>query len=104
MPEKDPTSYTLLTYLWVCGLSIVGGFVNFAAKVRAGRSTPFNIVELIGELVTSGFVGVVTFFLCEAAGISQLISAALIAISGHMGSRALFLLEEWAAKKFKAFE
>lgn len=101
MPEKDPTTYSLLTYAWVTLLSMLGGFVNFASKVREGRARPFNIIELVGELITSGFAGLLTFFLCEAAGIGQLLSAPLIGISGHMGTRALFLLERWAEKRFK---
>lgn len=100
MPEKDPTTYSWLTYAWVAGLSMLGGFVSFAQKVKAGRSRPFNIVELVGELITAGFAGVLTFFLCEAAGIGQIASAPLIGIAGHMGTRAIFLMERWAERKF----
>lgn len=101
MPEKDPTTYSLATYAWVTILSVLGGFVSFAGKVREGRARPFNIVELVGELVTSFFVGVLTFYLCEAAGISQLITAGVVGISGHMGTRALFLLERMAEKRLE---
>lgn len=100
MPDKDPTTYSWITYAWVAGLSMLGGFVNFAAKCRAGKARPFNLIELVGELITSGFAGVITFFLCEAAGIGQLASAPLIGIAGHMGTRALFLMERWAETKF----
>lgn len=100
MPEKDPTTYSLITYAWVTVLSMLGGFVNFAAKVRQGRARAFNFVELVGELITSGFAGILTFFLCEAAGIGQLASAPLIGIAGHMGTRAIFLMEAWAEKRF----
>lgn len=100
MPEKDPTSYTLLTYLWVAGLSAWGGLVNFWGRCKTGTSRAFNFFELIGELVTSAFAGVLTFWLCEAAGINGLITAALVGICGHMGSRAIFQLEKWAQSKF----
>lgn len=99
MPEKDPTSYTLLTYAWVSLLSSWGGAVNFLRKRRDGTARPFNVTEFVGEIVTSAFAGVVTFWLCEAAGISPLITAALVAISGHMGSRAIFQLEKWAESR-----
>lgn len=100
MPEKDPTTYTLLTYAWVIVLAAWGGAVNFITKVRRGESRACNIAEFIGEIVTSGFAGVLTFWLCEAAGINPLITAALIGISGHLGSRAIFLMERWATAKF----
>lgn len=100
MPEKDPTNYTLATYLWVFGLSMLGGAVNFFNKVKAGAARAFNFTEFFGELVTSGFAGLLTFWLCEAASISPLISAVLIGISGHMGSRAIFRIEKWAEDRF----
>lgn len=100
MPEKDPTNYSMITYLWVIVLSAWGGTVNFMRKRKSGEARPFNIAELTGEVFTSGFAGVLTFWLCEAAGISPLITAALVGISGHMGGRAIFRLERWAEARF----
>ena len=100
MPEKDPTSYSLLTYLWVFGLSSLGGFISFINKLKKGHARAFNIAEFMGEIATSAFAGVITFWLCENSGISPLITAALVGVSGHMGSRAILLFEEWLAKKF----
>ena len=100
MPEKDPTSYSLLTYAWVFLLSILGGVVNFMRKIRAGHSRAFNIVELLGEIATSAFAGVITFWLCENANIAPLITAALVGISGHAGSRAILFFEDVLKSKF----
>jgi predicted CDP-diglyceride synthetase/phosphatidate cytidylyltransferase len=100
VPEKDPSNYPLITYLWVIVLASIGGAVNFARKLKAGTARAFNITEFVGELMTSGFAGVLTFWLCEATDINKLISAVLIGISGHMGSRAIFKIEKWAEEKF----
>ena len=100
MPEKDPTTISLLTYGWVILLSIWGGVVHNIRKVREGTSNRFSISELIGDVVTSGFAGIITFYLCEAAGTPSFITAAMVGISGHMGARALFLLEELLRKRF----
>ena len=100
MPEKDPTTYSLITYAWVSTLAAWGGVVNFIRKTQDGVARPFNITELVGEILTSAFAGVLTFWLCEAAGFSGLITAALVGISGHMGSRAIFQMEQWAESKF----
>lgn len=99
MPEKDPSNYPLFTYLWVVLIAAWGGGVNFYRKMRDGRARPFNVVEFIGEVATSAFVGVLTFWMCEAAAIHPLLTAALVGISGHMGSRAIWQFEKWAERR-----
>jgi len=100
MIEKDPTSYSILTYAWVFGLAILGGIVSFMRKLQAGHAKVFNIVEFIGEIVTSAFAGVIAFWLCENAGFSPLATASIVGVCGHMGSRTIFLFEGWLAKQF----
>ena len=100
MPEKDPTTYSFITYVWIVFLSAWGGAISFLRKRRSGEARPFNLVELVGELMTSGFSGLITFWLCEASAINPLVTAALIGIAGHMGSRGLFALEKWDERKF----
>lgn len=100
MPEKSPENYTLLTYAWVFGLSAWGGFVSFLRKVKAGHARAWNFIELIGEIATSVFAGIVTFYLCEWSGFSQIATAAFVAIAGHMGTRAIFQLEDVFTSRF----
>lgn len=100
MPEKDPMTYSLLTYIWVIGLSIWGGIAGYIRKLRTGVNTRFQLTDLIGEVVISGLVGVVTFWLCEASAINPLITAAMIGVSAHMGSRAIIMGELWVQSFF----
>ena len=93
MLEKDPSNYEWFTYAWVILISMWGGVVSFMNKVTAGSARPFNLAEFIGEISTSGFVGVLTFWLCESTQVDKLLSAALVGVAGHMGSRAIFLIE-----------
>lgn len=99
MSVKDPTSYSLITYAWVMGLSIVGGLVSYMHKLRIGSPRAFSVLEFAAELVTAGFTGVITFWLCESSGISPLMTAVLVGISGHMGSRAIILFEKFFITK-----
>lgn len=101
--ERTPFDYSVLTYVWVLSLSAFGGLVNWSRKVKEGHARPFNVAEFVGELVTSAFAGLLTFWLTEAAGMNSMLSAVLIAISGHMGSRTIFRIEQWAEARFKAF-
>jgi len=99
-PEKTITGYALLTYAWVLALSTWGGLVNYLSKVRAGAIARFNITELIGAMFISGFTGVLTFWMCEAAGFNELTTAVCVGISGHMGARMIGKLENVMSRKF----
>lgn len=103
MQEKLP-SFTsiadLLTYAWVFGLAMLGGAASFVRRVRSGQAKYSNLIELIGELVVSAFAGLVTFFLCQSSKLDPMLTAAFIAISGHMGTRLIFLAEELLVKRF----
>ena len=99
-PEKTITGYALLTYAWVLILSTWGGLVNYLSKVRAGAIARFNITELIGDMFVSGFTGLLTFWMCEAAGFNELTTAVCVGISGHMGARMIGKLENVLSRKF----
>ena len=96
MPEKDPNNSALLAewlrqimpYLSTFFLSTWGGVVSHITKLRNCRKK-FQAKELIFDLVVSTFAGLITFYFCRAAGVSETMSAVLIAISGHMGTRAI---------------
>lgn len=100
MPEKDPSMYAAGTYAWVFALALLGGVASYTQKVKAGISR-FNLTELIGDLVTSGFVGLLTFYFCESSAIDGPLQAVFVGISGHMGSRAIFMLEQRLTRIFE---
>jgi hypothetical protein len=104
-PMKGPFDLALVsTYLWVIGVSLLGGAASFYQKVKAGQARWFNFAEFVGEMATSALAGILTYWLCEYAGLNPWLKAAFIGIAGHMGSRALFMLEKvferWAARTF----
>ena len=99
-PEKTITGYALLTYAWVLALSTWGGMVNYLSKIRMGHIARFNITELIGDMFISGFTGVLTFWMCEAAGFNELTTAVFVGISGHMGVRMIGKFEKLMSRKF----
>ena len=99
MPEKF-IDYPFITILWVSSLAAMGGVSSYIRKVRDKTIKRFSIVELIGEIFISGFVGIVTFLLCDSAGFDPRITAAIVGVAGHMGSRAIFIIEHMINKKF----
>ena len=88
-----------LTLAWVIGLSMWGGTVSYIYKLNKYH-IPFSLLRFAGEILTSAFVGVITFLLCQSSGLSMEVTAALVGISGHMGTRALFILERKFESQF----
>jgi LydA holin phage, holin superfamily III len=99
MPEKDLLNYPFLTYVWVIAMAALGGIAHYIKKINAGLNKSFSIAELAGEIVISGFVGLLTFFICDATAVDIRITAVFVGISGHMGSRAIYLIQLLIQKK-----
>ena len=99
--SSSPEAFGYLTYAWVFLLSMWGGAVQFHSKVSKGITRPFNIAEFLGDIFTSAFIGLLTFYLCKYAKLDDLLTAVFVAISGHMGTRALLIIEHFAEIKAK---
>lgn len=97
---KGPLDYSLKQYGLTLAIALLGGLVSWLAKVRKGEASAWNVMQLVGELCTSAFAGLMAFWLCEWSGAPPLLSAALTGIAGHMGTRAIATFEEFAAKRF----
>lgn len=97
--DKELTSYSLKHWGFILGMSLLGGLVNWWGQVRRGEVPVAKVSFLVGELCTSAFAGLVCFFICEWAGFPTMLTAAMTGIFGHMGTRGVSLLEDWAAKK-----
>ncbi len=87
---KDPSSYSVITYLWVLIISMWGGVVRIVLDLRRGtKSVKQAFLFFIGEMSVSGFAGVLTFFLFESFGVQPLYTAVMTGIAGYMGGRAV---------------
>lgn len=99
-PPQAFMMHEWLTYLWVLVLATLGGTVSFIRKVKQGHARAWNFTEFIGEIFVAAFAGLITFFLCDWSGVDPRLTAALIGISGHMGSRAIFHFENYLTSRF----
>lgn len=99
---KDPSSYGWLTYLWVCLIAAWGGLVRFLNSMRERRESFWaSVVTLITGLVTSVFVGVLTFYACEIANFDKLWTAICVAVTGHLGAQAMQIFEKAILSRIK---
>lgn len=90
----------VLTWVWIIGLSALGGIVSFVQKLRTGHARAWNFTELIGEIATSGLAGIITANLADSINAPASLKYALVGIVAHMGSRGLLKLESLANAKF----
>lgn len=81
--DKDPFGYSLITYVWVVGLACIGGAVKYL-----NSAARFSFASLARDVVTSGFTGLITFWLCEWTNTQGPLMAVMIAVTGLMGNRA----------------
>ena len=100
--SKDPTGYSWMTYLWVCVIAAWGGLVRFLNTIRE-RKESFSaaLFTLLSGLITSVFVGVLTFYACEIANFDKLTSAICIAVTGHLGAQAMQMIEQTVISRIK---
>jgi peptidoglycan/LPS O-acetylase OafA/YrhL len=98
--DKDPLDYPIRQYGFMLGVALLGGLVSWWAKVRKGEARAWHLTGLVGELCTSAFAGLLAFWLCEWAATPPLLTASLVGISGHMGTRAITAFEEFAQKRY----
>lgn len=103
LPEKTPFDYTVFQYILVMILGAIGGLV---ARLQAIIGTGIHcwkcaLGRLAVDAITSGFCGLLAFWACESINMKPLLTAVMIGITGHMGSRAIFLIEKLIISKWK---
>lgn len=98
-PPRSPLSYSLREYGLILAIAMLGGFVRWYNAVRRGQSAAYDLRILVGELFTSAFLGILTFWACEAIGVQPLVTAALAGMAGHAGVSGLL----WAERVLKRF-
>lgn len=104
MPEKDPTTWTAATWALGCVMAMSGGLVNWYARVKRGHTRAFNFIELVGEIFTSGFVGMGAYMFLASLDQPIGLCAAAAGVGGHMATRLLFAVEKLIESRIKDFE
>ena len=95
--HRSPLSYSLREYGLILAIAMLGGFVRWYNAVRRGESAAYDLRTLVGELFTSAFLGILTFWACEAFNVQPLVTAAMAGMAGHAGVSRLL----WAERVLK---
>ena len=99
MPNS-PENYSLITYVWVMGLSILGGIARVIFDLKKKVITSITLLNLVGEIFLSGFIGMMSFYICEYMEVPQPLGPAIIGVSAFMGTTTISLFIIWVRKKF----
>ena len=79
--------FNIIEILQFAGFSAVGGLLGYLMR-QATREQPIKLSRATLEAVASGFVGVVTMFLCHAIGLPWYWSGAMVGVLGWLGAEA----------------
>ena len=103
MPDKDPANWAAATWILALSMAIGGGLINWYARIKRGHSRAFNFIELVGEIFTSGLVGLGIFMLLSSWDQPAGACAAAAGVSGHMATRLLFAVERAIERQLDSF-
>ena len=80
-----------LPWLYAIVLSVWGGLVQYAGKVRAGdEAWSWGNVAL--DMIVCSFAGLTAFFLCQWQAVTGWQMAIVVSISAHQGTHAIKML------------
>lgn len=101
MDEKDPVVLNVASISWVLALSGLGGLAAYLHKLKKGHTRAFSVAEFIGEGIIACFAGLITFLVAKHFNVDPVLSHAMAGIAGHMGSRAIEMMERIAFKNLQ---
>lgn len=82
------------TGVWVTFWALFGGVLHYINSVKEDAQK-WQKFRFCADLITASGAGWITWMLCKWANLDYNLSAVLIGVSGHMGTRSLFLLEKF---------
>jgi hypothetical protein len=77
---------------------------EMVAMSKKSQTRSFNIIELLGEVFTSGFVGLGVFMAANAMEQPLGLCAAAAGVGGHMATRLLFAIEKILESKINKLQ
>lgn len=95
---KQAIDMGVLNFLTLVFISIWAGMVRYFSQLK-GKAPTFWGIAL--ESFISGFVGVITALACASFELDFYLTAAVVGISAHNGTRSLTLIGEVITKKVK---
>ncbi|BCX79294.1 phage holin family protein [Campylobacter sp. 19-13652] len=96
----------LLTFLWVFSISAFAGITRRVRRLQGASGNDElkkegSWILFAADIVISGFIGMLTYYICVYANVPDSLMAVYIGVSAHMGTKALSLYEALFSKGMK---
>ena len=89
-----PLEFSPGSILWALWLSMWGATAAYLQKIKDNGPHSFSFWTFLVECFTAGFVGLMTFLICDYYGTDARLSAVFIGINAYTGTRALFVMRK----------
>lgn len=90
---QSPISYDILTYVIVLTVAGVGGWLTGIHKFLEDDKRPHQALRFVHSIIGAMFVGVLTFWYCQDAGIGLLKTNVLVGLNSFVGIGALKIIK-----------
>lgn len=94
-----PLDYTWTEYALLLAVAVLGGMVGWYGRLQSESPPKVSVLQVVGEVGTSAFAGLLAFWLTQWAGAPQLLSICIVGVAGHMGARFLYSMESWVRQR-----
>jgi len=99
---KDLISYDgMLQHAWMLVISIVAGIVRHFERMENEDKFKLNVLMFIYDLFASSFMGLMAMYACISACSDIYITAVIVGVSAHSGTKSLNSILKLIAGKFK---
>ncbi|QRE00305.1 hypothetical protein [Burkholderia phage BCSR5] len=95
MDNQEVFTYPLTTYAAVLGVAALAGIVRYI-----NTKEPFKWSHLLRDCVTSGFNGLVMFWVCDYKEITGSLQMVFVAVAAMMGARAWAEIENYLRMRY----
>lgn len=92
--ENEDLFAQIWTGVWVTFWALFGGILHYVNSVR-DEENKWQKFKFFADLLVAAAAGWLTYALCKWAKIDPNLSSVLIGVSGHMGTRCIFLAERF---------
>lgn len=102
MPEeKNPMHWPGDVWIFAIIVGAIGGLMNAINNLRRSRVNPYSWTEFFVEMLVSMGVGSISFMALYSVDIPMGAAYAGGCFAGHMGTRLIFLAENYVAFKLR---